>query len=69
MSDNEGYAPGYYLETLRKQDDKFLKTYLTKEEIKILFEFLSHQYIDYENLPLLELVRKISSIANEDAQE
>lgn len=41
-------------------------TYLTKDEIKLLWKFLAYEYISYENLPLLELVRKISSIANEE---
>lgn len=40
--------------------------YLTKEEIKLFWEFLAHQHIGYENLPLLELIRKISLIANDE---
>ena len=37
----------------------------SKEEIKALNKFLQHQYISYEDLELLEVVRKISRIANE----
>lgn len=46
--------------------DNETQTYLTKEEIKLLYEHLKYDYINYENIELTQLVRKISAIANDD---
>jgi len=40
-----------------------VEKYLTKEEIGILYNFLKHEHITY-NDPIYELVMKISEIAN-----
>lgn len=37
-------------------------TYLEIGELKLLYEFLKYQYIDYEKPELLEVVRKIARI-------
>jgi len=37
----------------------------TKEEIKALWRILSHHYISYEDISVIEVVRKISRIINE----
>ena len=42
-------------------DDK----YLTKEELKTIYELLEHEYISYENIAAIQLVRKIRNILNE----
>lgn len=36
--------------------------YLTIEELKTLYELLEHQYISYENIAVIQLVRKIRDI-------
>jgi len=46
-----------------KRPDEF--TVLTKEELKTLYELFEHQYISYENVLAIELVRKIRRILDE----
>ena len=53
-----------YLSELYELDEAD-KIEFTIEEIKALNKFLQHQYISYEDLALLEVVRKISRIAND----
>jgi len=36
--------------------------YLTKEELKTLYNLLKYQYISYENIAAIQLVRKIRDI-------
>jgi hypothetical protein len=38
---------------------------LTKEELKTLYELLEHQYINYENIAAIQLIRKIRDILND----
>ena len=38
---------------------------LTEKEIRVLYEFLLHEYISYENLELLEFVRSLGKIVDE----
>lgn len=41
---------------------------LTKDEVELLWEFLSHQYIPYDNIELRLLVRKLGHIVDELAE-
>lgn len=38
---------------------------LTREELTLLWNFLSHQYISYDNAELINLVKRIGELANE----
>ena len=38
---------------------------LTIEELKLLLNFFADEYISYENLPLIELIRKIRKYVEE----
>lgn len=39
--------------------------FLTKKELEILWQFLAHQYISYENIELLTLVRRLGKTVDE----
>lgn len=41
---------------------------LTATELELLWEFLSHQYIPYDNIELRLLVRKLGRIVDELAE-
>lgn len=38
---------------------------LSLSELKMLYEYLEHQYISYENIQLIELVRAMRKIVDE----
>jgi hypothetical protein len=38
--------------------------YLTKEEIGVLYNFLKHEFVTYDDGPLYQVIKKISEIAN-----
>lgn len=40
------------------------KDQLTNDEIKTLYDLLKHQYIPYDNVEGITLVRKVARIAN-----
>jgi hypothetical protein len=50
-------------------DEEYLKhiqegqTYFNKEECKVLYDWIQNQYIDYSNIPLNEIVKKLRQIA------
>ena len=39
---------------------------LTKEELIILYKFLEHMHIPYDNYPLLQVIRKLADIADDE---
>lgn len=39
---------------------------LTIEELRILYEFLEHQYVSYDNIELIKIVRKIQKLIEEN---
>ena len=49
---------------IREEYEKQIKEYLTKDELRILYQFLAPMYVSYENVPLLELVKKIRTIVD-----
>jgi hypothetical protein len=48
-------------------DTHQLKTYLTKEELIVLYKWLQHEFISYENLELTDVIHKITKIANSNS--
>lgn len=44
---------------------KVMNFELTPEEAKILYEYLKYEYVSYENLQLLELVRRLRKYITE----
>lgn len=42
-----------------------MMTYLSKQELKIIYKLLEHQYISYENHEAIRLVKKIHKILEE----
>jgi hypothetical protein len=57
---------GVELQTICLGPCSILDTHLTKEEIKILYNHLSHEFISYENVAIIELMKKITRIANDE---
>lgn len=51
-------------------DEEYLKhlqedqTYLTKKELEVLYEWMKREWISYENIPLMDLVKKIRQIVD-----
>lgn len=43
---------------------KSQKLYLNKEELTVLYDWIQWQYISYDNVPLMDLVKKIRNIVN-----
>lgn len=43
-----------------------LESDMTMDDLIVLNEYLQHQYISYENLALMEVVRKISRIVEKN---
>lgn len=48
-----------------KSKGLYKEKYLTKEEIKILYDHFSHEFISYENESLIVVMKKIAEIAND----
>jgi len=62
LEDNTDYN-GWHENVKDEVTEKFNQlNILTKEELKILYELLEHQYISYENIAAIQLVRKIRDI-------
>lgn len=45
---------------------KILPLYLTIDELRIIEKFLRHEFISYENLPMLRLIEKIAYLVKQD---
>lgn len=43
----------------------FKPNQLNKNELKILYKYIEHMHIPYDNLPLLEVIRKLARLVNE----
>lgn len=47
--------------------DCHIEKHLNREEIKLLYDFIKHQHISYGNIELIETVRKIARIIDEES--
>ena len=46
------------------ETNTLVEKYLTKEEIGVLYKYLSHEFTTYNDPDLYQLIMKISEIAN-----
>lgn len=50
--------------------DAFNNDYIiTLDEIRLLYNFLSHQYISYENPEMIKLVRELAKIVSDEGEK
>lgn len=49
--------------------NKVISIKITIEELKTIYELVEHQYVSYENIEAIKLIRKIRSIIEMDTNE
>lgn len=58
--------PEYCQSAINQTCNNCLNERFTKEELTILYRFLEHQHIPYDNYELILVVRKLSKIVDEE---